>query len=75
MIRVIHARRNSEIVGLGQDQRVFLGDRPLIVETIFDPRLQLPLRQFALMHQDVKRMLVMVGGLANRPQTRNKFFR
>ena len=62
------------VVGLGEDQRILLGNRPLIVETIFDPRLQLPPREFALMHQHVKRMLVVIGRLANRTQARDEFF-
>jgi len=80
--RAIEKRRSEVIVAtkfgivrLGENQRVFFGNRPLIVETIFDPRLQLPPGQLPLMHQKVERMLVVIRRLADRPQTRDKFFR
>ncbi len=63
------------VVGLGENQRVFFRNRPLIVEAIFDPRLQLPPGQLPLMHQDVERMLVVISRLANRTQARDEFFR
>jgi hypothetical protein len=35
----------------------------------------LPFGQLALMHQQVERMLVVIGRLANRAQPRDEFFR
>jgi hypothetical protein len=55
----------ANIIGLGQDNGVFDGNRALIVVAIQYPRLHLPACQFACMHAQMKRMAVMVHRLTN----------
>jgi hypothetical protein len=44
----------------------FFGNDRLIVETVLNPGLQLALGQPALVHQEMKRMFIVVAGFAHR---------
>ena len=55
--------------------RIFFGNNRLIVETVFNPGLELAFGEFTFVHQEMKRVFIMVARFSNRPQLLNEFFR
>src|SRR5882762_4093471 len=63
-LRIFAARKND---------RVLDRDHALVVVTVQGPRLQLTAAQLTLMHEQMKRMLVMVALFAHPSQRRAQF--
>src|SRR6266700_2982725 len=61
------------VFAAGEDRSIFNRDPALVEVTIQRPRLKLAARQLALMHQQMKRMLVVIACFANRVKAVSKF--
>src|SRR5258708_5089613 len=61
------------IFGACEDGGVLDGDAALVVVAVQGPRLKLPARELALVHHQMKRMLVMVAFFADGMEAGDKF--
>src|SRR6185503_8409807 len=54
----------ARVLGLRDDERVLDGDPRLVIVAVRDPRLELDLRERALVHAHVERVVVVVAARA-----------